>query len=195
MEGGRVNLKRKDYWQAATGKKKLRSIRILVSDKIGGHTVSQYPLAATHYMSVDNGLEVKISDWLIENKSLWFDEWKKWSQCVALTSNGDFHWTDNSTTVAFWYQNQPIDFVTWKKQCYIKPAYDLMPQTEVFKFLQECLQIHHVPLGLVHPKAREAEKEDPVTPKHIRTLYDSSEEFVCMPYCVAGLLLNVGIDQ
>ena len=33
-----------------------------------------------------------------------------------------------------------IDFVTWKKECYIKPSYGLLPQTAVFQFLQQMQQ-------------------------------------------------------
>jgi hypothetical protein len=174
IEGnGKLNLKRKSYWQRS--KNILRKIEIINSEE----------------MKVDN-ITVNIKDWLTTNKSLWFDEWKKWSQCIALTSVGDFHWNDDTPTLGYWHGDKYLNFVDWKKECYIKPAYELIPKTNVYMFMNDLYSKEKISLGLVHPKAMEGE-EDAITKEYIRELYDSKTIMCCMPYCVAGLLLGVEI--
>lgn len=94
--------------------------------------------------------------------------------------------------IAYYYAGNYIDFVTWKKECYIGPGYELISQTHVFKFLEE-LYSKCIPIGLVHPKGMSLEAELPITKENIRYLYDSEDTIACMPYVVAGLLFSVPI--
>lgn len=176
IEGnGKLNLKRKNYWQKS--RKPIRKIEIIDSEK----------------MTVDQK-EVNIKEWLEQNKDLWYDEWEKWRQHIALTNIGDFHWTNNNEVVGYWYKNKYINFVEWKKECYIKPAYDLIPKTEVYKFLEALYKQGKISLGLVHPKAAEG-LEKAITSEYISEMYNSKTIMCCMPYCVAGFLLDVKIEN
>ena len=170
--GGITDLSRKDFWKRS--KKPTRKIELLEKRK----------------MLVD-GVMHDIDEWLVKNRSEWYAEWSKWMKSVALCSNGDFHWDDASPTVAYWVGDKPVDFVTWKKQTYIKPAYDLIPQTSVYKFLMKLWKDEKIPLGLVHPMARKNEPEVAITRKFIQELYEDEEEMCCMPYVVAGVLMGV----
>ena len=107
---------------------------------------------------------------------------------------GDFHWADASPCIAYRYKNDYIDFVTWKKECYIRPSYELLPGTTVYQFLYKVWHDMRRPLGLVHPKAVSVGEVQPaITPEYIRDLFDSPFDMCCQPYVVAGRLLGVDI--
>jgi len=173
--GGKVNPKRKNLWQKSRNPS--RNIVILGSGR----------------MKV-NGKSVQIDDWLMENIDLWYSEWNKWRMLVALNYVGDFHWCDDSTVVGYLYNDQLIDFVNWKKECYIKPAYDSFSKghNRVMEFLKVLYHKKHISLGLVHPKGKSSHAEEAITLEYIRYLYDG-DEMCCMPYVVAGYLMNVDI--
>lgn len=146
-----------------------------------------------------NGKVYDAIAWLTTYKELWFEEWDKWRRSIALCSDGNFHWSDKlGDSIAFYNskemiaQGQPdiIDFVMWKKVCYIRPGYQLISTTSVFHFLQELHNLK-IPIGLVHPKGRSQGGEMPITRELIRQLYDDPHDMACMPYVVAGLLLHV----
>lgn len=171
--GGKVNLKRKNFWQPSkTPKYKISYINDL-------------------FMKVDNK-EMNILEWLKEHKTEWFDEWLKWSKSIALCSEGDFHWLDASLVLTYFHNDKYLDFVTWKKECYIKPAYKLIVETDVYKFLCEVREKGKA-LGLVHPKGKDTEKLKPLTKEYIENLFNDPYEMAYMPYVVAGLLLGVKI--
>ena len=176
IEGnGVVDVSRKCFWKRSSSPK----YSILPID--------------TNYMMVD-GQQVKITDWLKQHESEWLSSWDQWRRHVALCSLGDFHWDGDVPIVSYRYKDRYLSFVEWKKQCYITPAYKLIPETSVYKFLKEVWSVHKIPLGLVHPMAQSHESEHPITHKYLRELYDSSVEMTCMPYCLAGFLLDVKID-
>lgn len=176
IEGGGIcDLSRKNFWKPS--KSPYRKI---------------YVLNETH-MLVDDEF-VEIDAWLQINKDLWYAEWDAWRKSIALCSLGDFHWTDDSEVVAYWLDEKTVDFVKWKKECYIRPSYELLPSTKEYKFLEKMLTVEKIPLGLVHPKAITGHAELPVTAELIRRIYDSKDEMCCQPFVVAGKLLNVPID-
>jgi hypothetical protein len=172
--GGKVNYRRKNFWQRS--RKPDRVIEYISDRK----------------MSVDN-VVVDTFEWLEKNESLWFPEWDKWRKSIALCSTGDFHWADETDTVAYRKGSKYLTFVEWKKECYIKPSYDLMPTFKVYKFLEELHKEHRVPIGLVHPMAITGQTEKPITRDYIRNLFDSNHEMCCQPFVVAGKLLGVSV--
>ena len=175
IEGnGKFNEKRKTFWQKA--RKPKYNIQIL--DDI--------------YMSVDDE-KVEKEEWLEKNKDEWFPEWLKWSQNVALCGLGNFHWTGDSPTVLYYNDGQYLQFVEWKKKCYIQPAYDLLPNIETFQWLKKVWLEHKRPMGLVHPKGKSDKGEEAITPEYIRELYDSEHSMSCMPYVIVGKMLEVPI--
>lgn len=184
--GGKVNLKRKNYWQRS--KKPERSFQFLNTDKMIVTNISDGKTE-----------EVNIHTWLSNNENLWLDEWEIWRKNIALTNIGDFHWNDDKTgdnkTISYRYKEKYLNFVQWKKQCYITPFYELAVKTEVYKFLDILFHKEQISLGLVHPKASEGDRrmELPITEAYIRNIYDSETIMCCVPYCVAGLLLDVSI--
>lgn len=173
--GGKVDYKRKNFWK----RNKTPHRNICFIDNT--------------YMSVDNA-KVNIIEWLTTNKELWFPEWELWRRSIALCSMGDFHWCDNLGSILKYKKGEKyLDFVEWKKECYIKPSYELLPHTDVYKFLHYLWKENNIPLGLVHPKAVLTTAEKPITPEYIRYLYDSEDEMCCQPYVVAGCLMGVSI--
>lgn len=181
LQGGSFDSSRKDFWK--TLRKPVRNISM---DE------------TSEYLIID-GEKIEKHNWLHFNKHLWYPEWKKWSDAIALCSDGDFHWTDKSETVAFFdtirneKQERFLTFVEWKKECYIKPAYELIPKTSVYHYLTE-LRKKGCPIALVHPKAKEYGYIDPITKEELEMLFDS-DIMCCMPYVVAALLLGVKIDS
>lgn len=171
--GGKFNPKRKNYWQPS--KKPEREICILDD----------------YFMLVD-GIQVKIIEWLKENEKLWLSEWLLWNKSIALSSIGDFHWTDASPTLSYRYKDNYLTFIQWKKLCYILPSYELLKQTEVFKYLYNIWTIERRPLGLVHPKSPE-DKVYPITREYIEDIFNSRDMMCCQPYVVVGLLLGVDV--
>lgn len=174
--GGILDLKRVNFWKRA--RKPKRNITIIDDES----------------MIVD-GVKNNIKVWLKENEQLWLTEWEKWRKSIALCSRGDFHWTDKmGETISYRYKSEYLDFVQWKKQCYIAPSYELLPKTTVFQFLKKVWSEHNIPLGLVHPKALSENGEEPVTREYIRFLFDSPDIMCCQPYVVVGLLFEVPIS-
>ena len=171
--GGALDLKRKIFWRRS----KQPTRRVLIVDDA--------------HINVD-GVVHNTFAWLKENEHLWLNEWEKWRRHIAMASMGSFHWCGDFPTVAYRYQNRYIDFVTWKKECYIRPSYELTPFTRVYQFLQK-VRSEGRPLGLVHPMAISDRPEKPMTREYIRALFDSSTEMCCQPFVVAGLLLDVPI--
>jgi len=185
LEGnGKLNLKRKNYWQRS--KTPIRKFDIIDKNTM---------------WVIENNTKTKVNifEWLKANKNLWFNEWNNWRKHIALTNIGDFHWNDDkegdNPTIAYGRivdnNLECMDFVIWKKECYIKPFYQLAVQTNVYKFLNK-LYKDGISLGLVHPKSPEGE-EKPITKDYIRQLFDSSQEMTCVPFVIAGLLLGVEI--
>lgn len=172
--GGTVDYGRKNFWKRS--KTPHRVISFIDDDHI----------------TVD-GQIYDTKDWLRNNEHLWLDEWELWRRSVALSSLGGFDWVKDSPCIAYRYANRYIGFVEWKKECYIRPSYELLPDTRVFQYLWTIWHDYQRPLGLVHPKAISAEPEIPITRQYLRELYDSNVEMVCQPYVVAGRLLNVEI--
>lgn len=182
--GGTFDLKRKNFWKSA--RKPHRVVKVLGS----------------HHISVDD-VPHNTVNWLNENEDLWREQWDKWRKAIALCSRGDFHWTDSSETVMFFSPNMMagrgekgayLSFPEWKKECYIRPSYELLEATPVMQFLRHVWQTKKRPLGLVHPKGMKNEAETPITPDFIRELFDSPDEMCCQPYVVVGKLLGVPID-
>lgn len=146
-------------------------------------------------ISVDSVI-YNIHDWLRTNEHLWFSSWDTWRKSIALCSRGDFHWTDNlGEKITYRQGNNYLNFVQWKKECYIRPSYELLPNTEVYKFLHAIWAEYNIPLGLVHPKGLSDFGEHPITYEFIRNMYDSPDIMCCQPYVVAGKLLNVPIYE
>jgi hypothetical protein len=150
-------------------------------------------------MNVD-GIIVDKIDWLENNKKLWYENWRKWHGKIRFNENGNFKWCDDSETIIFCNcidnpkENIYMNFISWKKTCYIKPAYELFEKNNrVIEFLKSLYYNEKISLGLVHPKAKSCYKEKAITPKFITDLYDSPYEMACMPYVVAGYLLGVKI--
>ena len=174
--GGKVNLKRKTFWQKTRAPH--RNVSVIDDNNI----------------RVDS-IKYNTYEWLRDNEHLWLAEWDKWRKCVAMCSLGNFHWTDDSVTIAYRYKEKYLDFVRWKKECYIRPSYELLPEIPTYKFLQAIWQEHRRPLGLVHPKGISGQAEQAITKEYIRNMYDSDVEMVCQPYVIAGKLLGVDIDE
>jgi hypothetical protein len=172
--GGVVDLSRKSFWRPS--RTPLRTIQAV----------------DTTHMLVDSQLVV-IHDWLKSNEALWLPEWEKWRKSIAVCSEGSFHWGSNSTTVAYRYRDNYLTFVEWKKECYIRPSYELLPHTRVYQFLLAAWQQHRRPLGLVHPKAIGHESEKPMTKEYLRELFDSPTEMVCQPFVISASLIGVPI--
>lgn len=170
--GGCVDYNRKNFWKKG---KPQRIINII----------------DFYTMTVDEKL-VNIQQWLEENKQLWFDEWLKWSRSVALCSKGDFHWNDDSKDVGYYVNGVYLTFPQWKKECYIKWSYELLPHTDVYQFLEELIKTRSI--GLVHPKAISDAPEVPITKELLKELFDSEYEMCCQPYVVAGKLMGVKIE-
>lgn len=171
--GGKVNLKRKCFWEAA--RQPQRTV-VQVDDK---------------HIAVNN-VVYDTRQWLAANEELWRPQWELWRQCVALCSLGDFHWDGGSPTIGYSHHGQYLSFVEWKRQCYIAPSYQLLPYTRVLQCLR---QVHRqgIPLGLVHPKGMKHDAEQPLTIADIREMYDSPTIMCCQPYVVAGALLGVPV--
>lgn len=173
--GGIVDFNRKNFWRRA---KKPQHTVLAINDE---------------QISVD-GTVYNTQEWLRANECLWFPQWETWRRSVALCSKGDFHWTDGlGETISYRHGTNYLNFVQWKKECYIRPSYELLPQTEVFRFLQMLWAEHNIPLGLVHPKGISEVGEQPITHEFIRNMYDSPNIMCCQPYVVVGKLLNVPI--
>lgn len=148
-------------------------------------------------MEVD-GVIVEKEEWLEKNKKLWFDDWKKWHDAIRLNPNGNFRWCDDSEEIVFCNcidkpgVNIYMDFVTWKKTCYIEPAYVLFEKNnQVIEFLKSLFFEKKISIGLVHPMGKKGKKEKAITKEFLRELFDSPNEMTCMPYVVAGYLLGV----
>lgn len=171
--GGRVDLRSKNFWRSG---KPVREIEQL--DEI--------------HIEVDGETHVTHL-WLEENEELWFEEWDKWRKHVALCSRGDFHW-GNGEDITYRRGDEYLTFVDWKKECYMRPSYDLLPSTPEFKFLMKAWKDERRAIGLVHPMARSGDAEEPVTRKWLRELFDSEEDMSCQPYVVVGRLLGVPIN-
>lgn len=178
LEGGKTDLKRKNFWKP----KKEREIEIVDGENF----------------KIDNK-KYNIKQWLKDNKDLWYPEWKIWCRSIALCSDGDFHWCkmtngEYSPTLYYYNKGKYLDFVTWKKECYIKPAYELIKQTSVYKFLSEIHNEHKIPLGLVHPMAK-CDKNKPIIKQFLLDLFNDKNEMSCMPFVVAATLLNISYEE
>ena len=175
--GGSVDFKRKTFWKRS--KNPHHNIVNINNEEI----------------SVD-GVIYGTHEWLHNNENLWFPQWDLWRKSVAMCSKGDFHWTDNMGSVISYRKGTDyLNFIQWKKECYIRPSYELLPTTDVYKFLYTVWFEHNIPLGLVHPKARNEHGEQQITSDFIRNMYDSPDIMCCQPYVVAGRLMNVPIYE
>lgn len=172
--GGTLDLKRKNFWHPS--KAPTRNVKLLNETTI-----------------IVDGQGHNIFQWLKMNENLWLPEWEKWRRAIAMSSLGDFHWTDKSPTIAYQHRGEYLDFVTWKKECYIKPSYQLLPQISVFQHLQKVWTTDRRPLALVHPKSHDSDVCYPITVEEISQLFNSPTEMCCQPYVVAGKLLGVPV--
>ena len=175
IEGGIIDYKRKSFWRPR--RKPERKIEFDMTNRI--------------HMKVD-GETVVVNDWLCENEDLWLDDWEKWRKSVALCSRGDFHWSGKADRIGHRHHGEYLSFVDWKKQCYIQPSYDLLPDTKVFKTLLE-LREKKIPIALVHPMGFKHEAVTAITKAQVRMMYDSDTIMSCQPYVVAGKLLEVPV--
>lgn len=174
--GGHVELSRKNYWK----RPKTPSREIVMVSAVS--------------MRV-NDKKVNIQEWLAKNEKLWLPEWQVWRKAIALSSEGGFHWTDGlGETVMYRYGERYLNFVQWKLECYIRPAYDLMSETDVYRFLEKVYK-KRVPCGLVHFMATKNESEKPITREFILELMTSPNEMICLPYVVAGRLLHIAVPH
>lgn len=172
--GGQVDLGRKSFWRRSRNPP--RNIQVFNESQM-----------------FVNGELFNIHDWLRANEALWLETWELWRKSVALSSRGDFHWCDDTPTLAYRHTGEYLTFVEWKRNCYIKPSYDLLPFTRVFQHLRIAWQDYHRPLGLVHPKAISDHPEARVTREYLHELFNSPSEMCCQPFVVAGLLLGVAV--
>ena len=170
--GGKVDLKRKSYWRRS--KKTKREVQMLDRKRI-----------------LVDGVEYATIDWLKENTELWFPEWERWRKSVALCSNGNFHWGEESPIVAYYDKGDYLGFVEWKKRCYIRPSMERLPRLEAYQFLERVWKENRVPLGLVHPMAHGSGLLKPITENELISLFNDEEEMCCQPYVVAASLLGL----
>jgi len=185
LQGGNMDLSRKGYWR------KLRKPTHTVQ------VVENYDGGATGRLRVD-GVIYNTCEWLRTHENEWLPEWQKWQRAIGVASMGSFHWCGNDVTIAYrdvlaTNENERyLDFVAWKKRCYIQPAYELLKGNRVYEYL-DMLRKMNWTLGLVHPMAYGDHPEYPVTPKDIRELFDSRDEMSCLPHVLCGKLLGVPI--
>ena len=170
--GGEIDFKRKCFWKPARNPQ--RKIEI-VNDST---------------MKV-NGEKVNIQRWLKSNEDLWLEEWTRWSQSIALTSRGGFNWSNNSPIVMYKSKKRYMKFQEWKIECYVKPSYELLSDTDVFKFLHDVYHNKKISIGLVHPMARGDGKLKPMTKKYLKDLLESESSMLCQPYVIAAKLLGI----
>lgn len=176
--GGVVDFSRKNFWKRA--RKSHRNIKQVSANS----------------MTV-NGKKYNIHEWLKDNEDVWLSEWDLWRKSIAVCSMGDFHWADEDkmdSTLAYRYKQYYLDFVTWKKECYIKVAQKLIVETKVFVFLDRVWRKKGIALSLVHPKAVLLTAEKPITREEIKSLFNSETEMCCLPYIVASCLMGVKVD-
>ena len=171
--GGKFNLSKPNFWEKGTAQRK----------------VAYY---SDQKIAVDGKLYTT-KKWLAENEKLWLEEWDKWRMHVALCSVGDFHWDGGENIICYKKDKEYLSFVEWKKECYIKHAYELIPRTKEYKFIKKVWLKHRRPLGLVHPMG--CAQKEAYTKEMIRELYDSNTEMSCMPFVVIGFLLGVPIYE
>ena len=179
---GRFDVKNKKYWK----KIKKNPLRRIVN------------LTETE-MSID-GTRVVKKLWLENNKELWYEDWKKWHDAIRFGSEGSFNWTNNSEILLYCNcvddpnKNEYINFVTWKKEFYIKPSYNLFSKNnKVIEFLKLLYITKKISIGLVHPRACSNTVIKGITPEFITEIYNSPYEMSCMPFVIAGYLLNVHV--
>lgn len=167
--GGQVDLKRKIFWKRS--KRQERKIEILDDQT----------------MMVDNTI-VNIVNWLKENQSKWYPEWDRWRRSVAMASIGNFHW-GGEETICYRLGDQYLNYVEWKQRCYFFFANSLVPKTDVYHYLYR-LKNENMPIGLVHPMGLEGFNGKPVTKDDLEDMLVDPGRRLCMPYCVALLLLR-----
>jgi hypothetical protein len=151
-------------------------------------------------MKVD-GIEVDKIEWLEENKDFWFENWKKWHDSIRLDANGlndSINCINRNEVIIYCNcidvpnQNVYMDFITWKKKCFIGEAYKLLNKKDnrVMNFLKLLYCEKKISIGLVYPIGKKEDKEKAITPELINYLYNS-HEMTRMCYVVAGYLLGV----
>lgn len=85
------------------------------------------------------------------------------------------------------------DLATWKIRCYVRPSLQILPNVPVFQFLK-VLYERGIPIGLVHPKAKEqGEVLRPITKEGLESLLASPDHMVCQPYVVAAGLMEIQV--
>lgn len=98
------------------------------------------------------------------------------------------------TFYEYYHEKSFLNFVEWKKECYIRPSLKVMPSTPAYQFLVKVWAEEKHPLGLVHPMAlNEGEIIQPITKKYLRELFNSETEMCCQPYVVAAGLLGMKV--
>lgn len=175
--GGECSLKSKGYWKKS--RKPTRDVRVLDEYKNGKGV-----------MIVD-GVKHDTLTWLTEHENEWKPEWEKWRRCVAMSSIGSFAWDRDEVPIIFSDSKNYYDFVQWKKCFYIAPAYELLERERAYQYIVQLRAKGYI-VALAHPKSQEGE-EKPITREYIRSLFDG-DSMCCLPYCLAGKLLNVPVD-
>lgn len=190
--GGVVDLKRKGYWRRS--RHPLRTIELCANSKLKGcqkaTKLSWNGTSKRPRIKVD-GVEHDALLWMEEHKDLWFPEWEKWRNSVALCSNGNFHWAEESPTICYYNLGRYLDFVEWKKECYIRPSMERLPALETYQFLVKVWKEQRMPLGLVHPMACGEGILEPITKEQLTKMFDSETEMCCQPYVVAATLFGM----
>ena len=184
---GSYTEKNKKYWKK-NRKGPIRNIINITDDK----------------MNVDGTVVDKI-EWLEKNKELWYENWKKWHDSIRLNANGindtnDINDSNDSKVIIYCNcidnpnENIYMNFITWKKTCFIAPAYELFNKKDnkVIQFLKLLYCEKKISIGLVYPITKMREKEKAITPELIKYLYNS-HEMTRMCYVVAGYLLGIQI--
>ena len=178
--GGVIDYTRKTFWKRSSKPKY----------KIEACGPAEQVLSFTT-MKV-NGKKCDTREWLRSHEKDWLKEWQKWRKSVALCSMGDFHWTKNlGETVAYRKGDEYLNFIEWKKTCYIRPAVSLLKETTAYKFMYKVWKKKNIPLVLVHPKNVSSKPEEPITKELIISLIESKDQMLCLPYVLAGCLLGV----
>lgn len=173
LRGGVTDLSRRNFWRPVPKSKQRKILRL------------------DDYNIMVDGTSYNTIEWLQNHEDLWYAEWDKWRRSIAMCSMGDFHWSDDVDHPVMYRNGQDyLNFVQWKIQCYVQPAYDMLPTIVTFQMLKHAWNDGFA-LGLVHPKACKGVAEDPMTKEFLTDLIHSPKIMACMPYLVAACIMDV----
>ena len=104
---------------------------------------------------------------LLEN-DVWYNEWKKWSDHVALCGESSSHWTDDMGKIIAYVKVKPdnvedlgLDSFFYNKEDYHRNTYEnwlieSWENIEAFKYLYKRFNIDKIHIALVHPVVSDA---------------------------------------